>query len=750
MASSPLPPDPPTEFQKLVAATTGQLLPIYGVDLFRNVPSTFAPINLAPVTSNYLIGPDDQLRVRIWGQINYSGNLRVDRSGDIYLPQTGAVHVAGLPFAELDQHLRGAVAKMYRNFDLSVDVGQIRSIQVYVTGHARRPGVYTVSALSSLVDALFASGGPSPHGSLRHIQLKRDGKTVADFDLYALLLHGDKSHDVHLLPEDVLYIAPAGHQAAITGSIATPGIYELLDGETIGDLIETAGSTSALSSNARVSLERVEPGQLREAMEFSLDSNGLATPLADTDVLRVYPIVPAYQKTITLRGNVANPGRFNWRPGIHLSDLIPDRESLESRDYWWKRSHLGLPSPEFEPLISSIGKNPATLESNTAGFTASVSQETLTSALESSNHPDSSKTTVSASQTGASGSIAAQTLQALPAGSASQSSRTEVHLAAPDIDWDYAVIERIDPDTLKSSLIPFDLGKLVLNHDPSQDLLLQPSDTITVFSQADIHVPLDQQTKYVSLEGEIVHAGIYSVQPGETLRDVIRRAGGFTPRAYLYGSEFDRESTRILQQQRLDEYVRTLGIEAERGTQALAISGSATGTGMSDVAASRTIGQDLVARLSQVRATGRIVFELKPGTSNIDDLPAISLENGDKFIVPPLPVTVNVVGAVYDQNSFLYHGGRAVSYYLKLAGGATHDADSHRAFVIRADGSVIGRMTIKNLGAWGKSFEEIRLNAGDTLVVPDKTLRPTALRNFIDTTQIFSQLALGAAAIHSF
>lgn len=750
MASSPLPPDPPTEFQKLVAATTGQLLPIYGVDLFRNVPSTFAPINLAPVTSNYLIGPDDQLRVRIWGQINYSGNLRVDRSGDIYLPQTGAVHVAGLPFAELDQHLRGAVAKMYRNFDLSVDVGQIRSIQVYVTGHARRPGVYTVSALSSLVDALFASGGPSPHGSLRHIQLKRDGKTVADFDLYALLLHGDKSHDVHLLPEDVLYIAPAGHQAAITGSIATPGIYELLDGETIGDLIETAGSTSALSSNARVSLERVEPGQLREAMEFSLDSNGLATPLADTDVLRVYPIVPAYQKTITLRGNVANPGRFNWRPGIHLSDLIPDRESLESRDYWWKRSHLGLPSPEFEPLISSIGKNPATLESNTAGFTASVSQETLTSALESSNQPDSSKTTVSASQTGASGSIAAQTLQALPAGSASQSSRTEVHLAAPDIDWDYAVIERIDPDTLKSSLIPFDLGKLVLNHDPSQDLLLQPSDTITVFSQADIHVPLDQQTKYVSLEGEIVHAGIYSVQPGETLRDVIRRAGGFTPRAYLYGSEFDRESTRILQQQRLDEYVRTLGIEAERGTQALAISGSATGTGMSDVAASRTIGQDLVARLSQVRATGRIVFELKPGTSNIDDLPAISLENGDKFIVPPLPVTVNVVGAVYDQNSFLYHGGRAVSYYLKLAGGATHDADSHRAFVIRADGSVIGRMTIKNLGAWGKSFEEIRLNAGDTLVVPDKTLRPTALRNFIDTTQIFSQLALGAAAIHSF
>jgi len=750
MGLRPLPLDPPSEFQKLVAETSGQLLPIYGVNLFRDVPSTFSPNSLAPVSSNYVIGPDDQLRVRIWGQINYSGNLRVDRSGDIYLPQTGTLHVAGLPFAELDQHLRAAVAKMYKNFDLSVDVGQIRSIQVYVTGHARRPGAYTVSALSSLVDALFASGGPSPQGSLRHIQLKRDGKTIADFDLYALLLHGDKSHDVHLLPEDVLYIAPVGHQAAITGSVATPAIYELLDGETIGDLIETAGNMTALSSSARVSLERVGPGQMREAMEFPLDSKGLASPLDDTDVLRIYPILPAYQKTITLRGNVANPGRFNWHPGMHLSDLIPDRDSLESRDYWWKRSHLGLPSPEFEPLIATIQRDPAARESNSNGFTASVTQETLSSALTGRDQQPSTNGYVSPAQAGSSGSIASQTLQKSEPESTGQTKRIEVRLSAPDIDWDYAVIERLDPDTLKTSLIPFDLGKLVLNHDAGQDLLLQPSDTITVFSQADIHVPLEQQTKYVDLEGEIVHAGIYSVQPAETLRDVIRRAGGFTTKAYLYGSEFDRESTRILQQQRLDEYVRNMGLEAERGTQALAISGNASGTGTTDVAASRTIGQDLVARLSQIRATGRIVFELKPDMSNMNDLPAISLENGDRFIVPPLPVTINVVGSVYDQNSFLYHSGRTVSYYLKLAGGATHNADAHRSFIIRADGSVIGRMTIKNLGAWGKSFEDIRLNAGDTLVVPDKTLRPTALKNFIDTTQIFSQLALGAAAIHSF
>src|ERR1700728_83261 len=244
-----LPPEPLTEFQKFVAATTGQLLPIYGVKLFRNVPSTFSPSDLAPVPSEYVIGPDDELRVRIWGQINYSGNLRVDRSGDIYLPQVGAVQVAGLQFSALDQHLRAAVGRVYRNFDLSVDMGRIRSMQIYVTGQARRPGVYTVSSLSTLMDTLFASGGPSAQGSLRHIELRRHGKTVTDFDLYALLIHGDKSSDARLLPEDVLYVPPAGSQVAIIGSVHNPAIYEIREGETLGDLIDAAGKTTAIASS---------------------------------------------------------------------------------------------------------------------------------------------------------------------------------------------------------------------------------------------------------------------------------------------------------------------------------------------------------------------------------------------------------------------------------------------------------------------------------------------------------------------
>jgi protein involved in polysaccharide export with SLBB domain len=749
------PPDLPTEFQKFVAETTGQLLPLYGEDLFRHVPSTFAPSDRTPVPPNYVIGPDDELRVRIWGQVNFSGNVIVDRSGNLYLPQVGTIPVAGLQFSALDQRLRSAVSKLYRNFDLSVDIGRIRSMQIYVSGRARRPGAYTISSLSSLVDALFATGGPSPQGSLRHIELKRDGQVITDFDLYALLIDGDKSKDVRLLPEDVLYIPPAGPEVAITGSIRNPGIYELRSGESVKDLIEMAGRTSALASNSRIALERVEQGHLRQAMEFDFDAAGLARPLEDGDILRIDALTPAYRMTVTVRGNVANPGRFGWHPGMRLSDLIPNSDSLISRDYWWKRSHLGLPGPEFEPAVSTLGLNQQPVEASPRGLTTSVTQSTLTNALtqDQRSAETSGPDGANPKQSGTNSTLAAGMAQ--PSNRAGNTPPTpgqpliqpnEVQLSPDLINWNYAVIERVDPKSLKPSLLPFDLGKLVLNHDASQNLELEPGDTVTIFSQSDIRVPLDEQVKYVEFEGEVVHPGYYSVLPGETLRDLLRRAGGLTPRAYLYGSEFTRESTRVLQQQRLNDYVRDLTLEGERGTQALAMSGSG-GSASADVAASRTVTETMVSRLSQIRATGRIVLQFQPKSSSLNDVPAMKLENGDKFVVPFAPENINVVGAVYDQNSYVYEKGRKLGYYLQLAGGSNHNADWRHSFLIRADGSVVSRDHLHGSGFWRNSFEDLKLNPGDSLVVPDKTLHPTALRGFLAWSQIFSQLALGAAAV---
>jgi protein involved in polysaccharide export with SLBB domain len=768
----PFPREPLTEFQKFVLSTTNQVLPIFGADLFRRVPSTFAPIDMAPVPSDYVIGPGDELRIRIWGQVNFQSNLRVDRSGEIYLPQVGPVHVAGMPFSELDTHLRQAIGRVYRNFDLTADIGQIRAIQVYVAGEARRPGVYTVSSLSTLVDALFSSGGPSIQGSMRHILLRRGADVVTDFDLYDLIVHGDKSKDVKLQAGDVIFIPAVGPQVAITGSVRNSAVYEMRSGESVAGLLADAGGVSAVASDARISIERIQDHRDRYAMEVANDPAGLATPLADGDLVRVYSIVPQYKKTVTLRGNIANPGRFAWHPGMHISDLIPDKESLITRNYWWKRAQLGLPAPEFELMpgaadlrqpsegqaftlrrgpggMATTDQYGSQLNQNDSQQNGYGTQQDQTASLgqdgtQQNEYGQQQNENLRAEQRAGSSSLAAQqnTMSDRVRGSAQ---RTEVRTLAPEIDWDYAVIERQDTETLKTTLVPFDLGKLVMQHDASQDLELRPGDVVSIFSEADIRVPIAEQTKLVTLGGEFVHAGVYSVQPGETFRHLVERAGGLTPNAYLYGSEYTRESTRAMQQARIDEYVQSLSMGIQRSNLAIAASSAGSPQDLASSAAAQSNEQDLLSSLRQIRATGRIVLRFTPDSSGMDHLPDITLEDGDHFIVPSVPATVNVVGAVYDQNSFLFAQGKKAGTYLQLAGGPNRDSDRKHEFLIRADGEVVSHETGR--GLWNNQFDNLPVYPGDTIVVPEKTFKPSSLRGVLEWSQLFSQFALGAAAL---
>ena len=709
---------------------------------------------------------------------------------------------------DLSQQIRTQIARVYRNFDLTVDLGQLRSIQIFVVGQARRPGAYTVSSLSTLVNAIFASGGPSVQGSMRQIQLKREGKVVTTFDFYDLLLQGDKSKDTRLLPGDVIFIPAVGPQVALTGSVRKPAIYELSPANaanssvppvnTVQQLIDDAGGLSSVAAvGSRMSIERIDEHRDRETVEVALDASGLATALRDGDVLRVLSIVPGFQKTVTLRGNLANPGRFTWHEGMKLSDLIPDRPSLITRNYWWRRAQLGLPGPQFEPLsgrgtlyqptapgylprlpprLGSDSQFPSAMygsspqESPTLGANqrpnippyspdivpgwqnppvdngqAANANNNGQSSVPNPEAPTSSNPQHQNAQSeSGSGTLAGQQSEILTQNVANAGPRIGVTLSAPEIDWDYAVIERLDPNTLKTSLLAFNLGRLVIDHDPAQDLPLQPGDVISIFSQADIRVPLDDQTKFVRLDGEIASAGVYSVGPGETLRDVVQRAGGLTPNAYLFGSEFTRESTRVFQQQRLDEYVQTLELQIQRGTLNMAASAvSAQDTAAANAASVNQ--QGLLARLHQLKATGRIVLEVQPDNSGLASIPSLQLQDDDHFTVPSVPATVNVVGAVYDQNSFLYKGQRRLGDYMQLAGGPNRNADKAHIFIIRADGSVYSRERAN--GLWGNNFAATLMYPGDTVVVPEKVLGSSALRNFLNWSQVFSQLALGVAAI---
>lgn len=771
-ASPPRRPELLTEFQKLIVASTAQLLPIYGENLFQNAPSTFTPLENIPVPSSYVLGPGDELRLRVWGQVNFNANLRVDRAGDIFVPQIGAIHVAGLSISDVQPHIHDAIARVYRHFELLVDVGQIRSIEVYVTGEARRPGVYTVSALSSMIDTLFASGGPSVQGTMRDIELRRNGQVVTTLDLYQFLIHGDKSHDTRLQPGDVIFIPAVRREAAVMGSVRHPAIYELLPGETLEQAIADAGGLTETASQVRVSLERNAAGG-RQAAEIKLDTSGMSTALRDGDVLNVLAMVSRYEKTVTLRGNTANPGRFAWHEGMRLSDLIPDREALITRDYWWKRVQMGLPGQEFQPMpmLSSLRQPTEPADMRNLRTTANRNQGENSATAEGkpefssddayqqfggSGEPVSGNAGATSAQAAA---VAAKEQHSAQTGSSqatlaeeeqdtrsSQGPRTEIRLTIPEIDWSYAVIERMDPITLKTKLIPFDLGKLVIDHDSSQDFELQPGDIVTIFSQADIHVPIDEQTKLIHLEGEFVHAGTYSARPGETLRDVVRRAGGLTPNAYLYGSVLTRESTRVQQQRRIDESVHEMTLQMQRGNLALAASPATTPQDLAGMSAAQSSERQLIDELQQIRANGRIVLQFKPNSTGLDSIPNLKLEDGDTFTIPSVPSTVNVVGAVFNQNSFVYQPGEDVRSFLDLAGGPNSNADRKQMFVIRANGAVLSRTVVKS--AWDDAFLHLKMYPGDSIIVPEKSIKPSLLRGLIDWSQVFSQFAFGAAAIN--
>lgn len=822
---SSLPLDPPTEFQQMVANSIGKMLPIFGANLFRNPPSTFAPATSVPVTPDYVVGPGDELMIQSWGQVTMNGRFLIDRAGDIFVPQVGAVHVSGLRFDQIQPTLKAQMEKLFRNFSLNVSMGQLRSIQVFLVGQARQPGTYTISSLSTLVNAIFTTGGPSPQGSLRHIQLKRSGKLVVDFDLYDLLVRGDKSNDVPLLPGDVIYIPPVGPQVAVAGNVKVPAIYELRSAEntTVNDVLDLAAGLTSVASRDKIRLERIDNRNARQTLEVSLDAEGRSTRVQDGDLLELVAVAGEFKDSVTLRGNVANPGRYAWKPGMRVKDLFPDKNALITRDYWLKRNQLGQPMLSYVPTclprtpygvpslrygipVGEEGNDPFWRYSsdreyrsikgypvaNGANQLTQDGQASLLRPYDSRNLSTNSSADSDGgldctqytdipfyinnlnssssynqqnnlqNRNGENNSVSTQAgensvanqMSAATASLGTNSKsfqnhfepKNDVKLNEPEINWSYAVIERQSKIDLTSSLLPFNLGKLVLDGDASQNLELLPGDIVTIFSKADIRVPQSQQTRYVRLEGEFISSGIYSVKPGETLRQLVQRAGGFSPDAYLYGSEFTRESTRRVQQQRLNEYIDQIALQASTIATANA-SRSINPQDTAAAAAQQAQAQTIIANLRKARASGRVVLEIPPDANNVNELPDLPLEDGDRFIVPRVPSTVTIEGAVYNQNAFLYDPHRRLGDYVKLAGGATRDADKNRAYVIRAGGAVISKQYSSTLR--GNGFNSIRLFPGDTVVIPLNLDKGKTMRLVVDIAQIVGQFGIAIAAANT-
>lgn len=381
-------PDVPTEFQRLVRQTLGVDLPIFGADLFSNAPNTFAPVGDAQVTPDYVIGTGDEIRISATGQLNQQGTFRVDRGGTISIPDVGTLTVAGLRFSELRPFLRQQIGRVYRNFDLNVSLGQLRSIQVYILGEARQPGAYTVSSLSTLVNALFVSGGIKPQGSLRRIELHRSNNTVSTVDLYDLLLRGDKSKDVPLQPGDIIFVPAAGPQVALAGSVTNPAIYELRGATTARQLLELANGTTSTANAGSVRVESIADAQ-RSVQNITLQAGG-DLPLRGGDIVTVDALSGRFNNAITLRGNVANPGRYQWHTGMRLSDLIPDAATLITRSYYRARNALAVPPEEDRTVVppaDQTGTQPAAQQTTQQGTAPSTTPSATSSTTQANTLP---------------------------------------------------------------------------------------------------------------------------------------------------------------------------------------------------------------------------------------------------------------------------------------------------------------------------------------------------------------------------
>ena len=700
-----------TEFQIFAEESTGQRLPLHGYNLFDG--GLFTPTQNVPVPGDYVLGAGDEVQLRVWGSIDADLRLVIDRNGQVSIPKAGTFTLAGIKASELNAVMRAQIARYYNNFQVAASLGQLRSLPVFVVGQARKPGAYNLSSLSTLISALFETGGPAASGSLRNIQLIRDNKTITRLDLYKFITEGSTSADQRLLPGDVILIPPAGPRVALLGPLDNPAIFELAPGgEPLGRLLAYAGGTSAMTDTNKVVLERLQSGHGNQAPrtveERALDGNGLQTTLRDGDVVTLLKLRSEFDNAVTLRGAVAQPLRHAFKPGMRVSDLIPDRQALIDPVYYRRKNAL----VQFERGTDPRTQDPRTQDPRT----------------QEARLPD-------------------------PLALGTDSSR-QVSLAQAadqfknlfnEINWDYAVIERLDPATLRPKLISFDLNQAVVARNPLANLELKPGDVVTVFSVKDIPVPANRRSAFVRLGGEVNAPGLYEIQAGETLSQLLRRAGGISPNAYIYGTVFNRETTRKQQQSNLNQAVRRF--ESEMSGQSAALVQNSQDTDKAALLAQTQAAQrQMLAKLKTLEATGRISLEIDPLKPTLPDMP---LEDGDQITIPERSGFISVFGAVLSESSFLQRNSASVRDYLMRAG-MTRDADDSAVMVLRADGSVES-----DAGGWfsglSKGLMGKPLFSGDAIFVPEKVDRRTGYVQFMtgakDWTQLIYQLGIGAAAL---
>jgi len=724
------------------AAPASSLKP-FGYDLFANAPTTFAPAASIPVSSDYLLGPGDTLDILFYGKTNTAFSLEINREGFVDFPELGPVGLAGLTYGEAKEMLQARISAQIIGTQVSISMGSLRSMQVFVLGEAFKPGAYTVSSLSTITHALVSSGGVSDIGSLRNIQLKRQGKLVATLDLYDLLLAGDTSNDVRVQAADVIYIPTVGDLASIEGQVLRPAIYELKGTESIQDLVELSGGMGPKAFAQSARLQRINGDGFMTTLDVDLtQSEDKRASLRGGDHLTVDAITNYKKDVVSLEGAVRHEGDFAWRDGMRVSDIVTSRDKLNpDADLGAVMLVREIPnSADIEMLMFS-------LERVLADFSSADNQRLMSRdkvIILSSYGDRATQITPYITQLKRQATLGASAKIVSSGGSVrfpgeyplveGMSIDDLIRLSGGLMESAYsqsAEVSRIDlsnPNRAVSST-------LVSNLTGFSSMVLQPSDYVEFRT-----IPDFREIQTISLEGEFVFPGTYAFDKGENLSSVIQRAGGFTDEAFVDGSIFLRESLKIREQQELDRLAQVLNddLNADR------LRDANSNIAVDD--AQLTLQRNAVESLASAEAQGRLVIPLmKIVNFSVDD---VALKTNDRLLIPKFSQEVTVIGEVQRPTSYLYDASFSQADYLTQSGGIKPSADKRGIYVVKAGGQVI----MPTRGWFRFRSLQANIGPGDTIVVPldtdDSRIRGIPLLAEVST--IIYQLALGAAAVNSF
>ena len=724
------------------------VLETFGYDVFESTDALFDPVTTGPVPPDYVLGPGDSIRVQLFGNVNGIYEYEVTRDGVLNLPELGPITVAGLPFSEFRADLDRRVGEMLIGTQVSTTIGQLRTIRVFVLGDVNRPGSYVVTSLATISSAIYAAGGISDIGSLRDVQLKRRGQTASRLDLYDLLLNGDTSDDARLQPGDVVFVPPVGPQVSVSGAVKRPAIYEIAGGETIDRVIALAGGLSdeAFADGARV--ERIESGAGRVVLSLGADTratNGMTARAGDA--VFVPEVLPDLLQTIEVFGHVHRPGPYQWRPGMRLTDvigsmsaLLPGADSgylLIRREETSSRS-VSVVSADLEAALqdpSSESNRRLSPRDRIHVFGLEYGRQRvirpLLEELELQSRFGQPNPVVTVS-----GHVRAPGTYPLEAGmtvsdlirAAGQLSEEAYAVKAELVRYDV-----IDDEYRSTEIVDVDLAS-VLRGDSSEDIELTEQDNLRISA-----LPEWDTLWTVTLAGEVTFPGEYRIRRGESLTELLERAGGLSEAAFPEGAVFLRESLREREQQQIELLARRLEADlTSLSLQAADTTGSAT----------LTTGRELLAQLQSTEAVGRLVIDLPAIAAGNGRVSRLELRDGDRLLVPKQPQSVTVIGEAQQNTSHLYDGELSRDDYIAKSGGLTRRADKKLIYIVRASGAVEAGDRSRWFGRGGSVDRSIY--PGDTIVVPIETDRIRPLTLWSNATQILYNLAIAAAAVNSF